>query len=274
MRELAAMPHLEDLVAPLVERWPLIWAVDAGRYVLAAALMVLGLRLARGAGVYLCRIQSRVATDRDVRREVFASLRAATVFSLVGLGIDQAARHGWLTIYTDFSVAGAIYALVTLALTLVAHDAYFYWTHRLMHLPLFFRRFHLLHHRSVTPTPWAAYAFSVPEALVQAAFLPLWLAFMPLHAVTIFGWMIFQIVRNVMGHTGVELHPAGMARSMLLGWNNTTTHHDLHHQTGRYNFGLYFTWWDRLMGTEHPDYLVEFDRVAARPAVQPAETGR
>jgi Delta7-sterol 5-desaturase len=274
MREPAAMPHLEDLIAPFLERWPFIWMVDAGRYLLAAALLVLALRLARGAGLYLRRIQSRIASDRDVRREVFASLRAATVFSLVGLGVDQATRHGWLTIYTDFSVAGPIHALLMLGLMLVAHDAYFYWTHRLMHQPLFFRRFHLVHHRSVAPTPWAAYAFSVPEALVQAAFLPLMLTCVPLHAVTIFGWMIFQIARNVMGHAGVELHPAGMARSPLLGWNNTTTHHDLHHQTGRYNFGLYFTWWDRLMGTEHPDYLAEFDRVTASPAPLTVEAGR
>jgi sterol desaturase/sphingolipid hydroxylase (fatty acid hydroxylase superfamily) len=67
--------------------------------------------------------------------------------------------------------------------------------------------------------------------------------------------MAFQIVRNVMGHAGVELYPASMARSSWLGWNNTTTHHDLHHQTGRYNFGLYSRWWDRLMGTEHAEYL-------------------
>src|SRR5215469_6146336 len=29
---------------------------------------------------------------------------------------------------------------------------------------------------------------------------------------------------------------------------------DLHHQSFRSNFGLYFTWWDKLMGTEHPEY--------------------
>jgi Delta7-sterol 5-desaturase len=268
------MPHIEDVITPFVEHWPIIWAVDAGRYVLAAALTALGLRLAWAGGLRLRRIQDRAATGRDVRREVLASLRSATVFSLVGLAIDQAARHGWLTVYMDFGVAGPAYALATFALTLIAHDTYFYWTHRLMHLPAFFRRCHLLHHRSVTPTAWAAYAFSVPEAIVQAAFLPLLLALVPLHAVTIGAWMIVQIVRNVMGHAGVELHPAGMARSPLLGWNNTTTHHDLHHQTGRYNFSLYFTWWDRLMRTEHPGYLAEFDRVTARPQALTAEVGR
>lgn len=263
------MPCIDDLLAAFLERWPFIWAFDTGRYLLAAAAMASILGLMRLGGVALRRLQARAASAEDIRREILASLRAALVFSLAGFGVDQAARQGWLTIHTGFDTAGPVYALATLALAIVAHDTYFYWTHRLMHLRPFYRRFHLLHHRSVTPTPWAAYAFAVPEAAVQAAFLPLFLALVPLHAVTIFAWMAFQIVRNVMGHAGVEVHPEGMARSRWLGWNNTTLHHDLHHRTGRHNFGLYFTWWDRLMGTEHPDYA----RIAGRGTTAAAKTG-
>jgi hypothetical protein len=29
---------------------------------------------------------------------------------------------------------------------------------------------------------------------------------------------------------------------------------DLHHQRPKGNYGLYFTFWDQLMGTEHADY--------------------
>jgi len=53
--------------------------------------------------------------------------------------------------------------------------------------------------------------------------------------------------------------PAGFARSRWLGWLTTATHHDLHHATFRWNYRLYFTWWDRLMRTEHPQYLEHFD---------------
>ena len=38
----------------------------------------------------------------------------------------------------------------------------------------------------------------------------------------------------------------------------TTTHPDLHHSSAGANYGLYFTWWDRLMGTEHPEYYARF----------------
>ena len=35
----------------------------------------------------------------------------------------------------------------------------------------------------------------------------------------------------------------------MLDFIVTTTHHDLHHQHGRSNYGLYFTFWDRLLNT-------------------------
>lgn len=65
------------------------------------------------------------------------------------------------------------------------------------------------------------------------------------------------------------------APSRLFGWWNTTTHHDLHHQRGRSNYGLYFTWWDRWMGTEHPDYQAEVAAFAMCPVrrKKPARLG-
>jgi Delta7-sterol 5-desaturase len=51
----------------------------------------------------------------------------------------------------------------------------------------------------------------------------------------------------------------------LTRWINTTTHHDLHHSGGfNHNYGLYFTWWDKWMGTEHPHYAERFHTVVSR----------
>jgi hypothetical protein len=73
-----------------------------------------------------------------------------------------------------------------------------------------------------------------------------------------------QIARNAIGHSGHELAWSGVTRSRWTGRLATTTHRDLHRVEGRYNFGLYFTWWDRMMGTEHPHYHARFESVAAR----------
>ena len=234
--------------------FPVIFSIEAGRYAITAGLVSLITGVFWRAHYSALRIQSRSATAADYRREVFASLRTALVFSCTGFGMYAAYKFGWLTIYPDFSIKGPTYFAVTLVAMILAQDAYFYWTHRAMHHPRLFRTFHWTHHKSKTPTPWSAYAFDVPEALVVVAFVPIWAALVPMHDLAIFSFVTWQIVRNVIGHAGVEMHPVSGQPSRLFGWWNTSTHHDLHHQHGRSNYGLYFSWWDRWMGTEHADY--------------------
>ncbi len=243
---------------------PILWLIDSARYVVAASLMTAVLAVFWRAGLAERKLQARRATAGDIGREVVLSLRTTLVFALVTVAVLIAARHGWVMIYWNFDKAGPLYLVLSLAVMLVAHDTWFYWTHRAMHHRRLFRLFHRTHHLSRTPTPWTAYSFSVPEAIVQAAFVPLFLACVPMHQIGVALFLAIQIGRNVMGHAGVEIHPPAFAPGRWLGWNNTTTHHDLHHETGRYNYGLYFGWWDRLMGTEHPDYRRKFAAFALR----------
>jgi Delta7-sterol 5-desaturase len=266
---------MNDLFQLYVSALPGIWMMDTARYLVAATVMAAILAVFWQAGLAARKLQARQATGRDIRREILASLRSAVVFALLGTTVFVAARQGWITIYHGFDRAGPPYLVLSLAFMLVAHDTWFYWTHRAMHHRRLFALFHRTHHLSHTPTPWAAYSFSVPEAIVQGAFVPLFLALMPMHELAVFVFMIVQIGRNVMGHAGAEVHPAAFGPGRWLGWNNTTTHHDLHHETGRYNFGLYFRWWDKLMGTEHPDYRRKFESVAAPQACveAPVEAG-
>lgn len=260
------------LYTELLEVWPIIYLWDTGRYLVAAGALALLLAGLTAVGVRLRRIQDRRPSRADLRREILTSLRTALLFSLIGFFVIYlGARAGLFTLYGDFSQAGWGYLLLSLAGMLVLHDAYFYWTHRLMHHPRLFRWFHHTHHLSRTPTAFAAYAFAVPEALVQAAFMPLYLLFVPMHEAGLAAFMVIMILRNVMGHAGIELHPRGWVDAAWLGWISTTTHHDLHHAVGRYNYGLYFTWWDRWMGTEHPDYRARFRAVTSlRQADAPA----
>jgi Delta7-sterol 5-desaturase len=259
------MPVEFDFWRELALVFPIIFSIEAGRYVLTAGLFSLVIWAFWRAHYAARKIQSCQATAADYRREVLASLRTALIFSVTGFGMYYASRAGWLTLYDDFSVRGPLYFVATLIAMIVAQDAYFYWTHRAMHHPRLFRTFHHTHHKSKTPTPWTAYAFDAPEAVVMVAFVPLWAALVPMHDLAIFTFVTWQIVRNVMGHAGVELYPVAGRPSRLFGWWNTTTHHDLHHQHGRSNYGLYFTWWDRLMGTEHPDYQAEVAAFAICP---------
>ena len=258
------MPWFSDLLHDFSVVFPIVFSIESSRYVVTAGVGSLILWVFWDRVFKFRKIQERNAATADYRREVVTSLRTILVFSMTGFGMYLGVKAGWLTIYPDFTQRGIVYFGLTLMAMLVAQDAYFYWTHRMMHHPSLFRRFHWTHHKSKTPTPWAAYAFDIPEAIVIVAFVPLWVAIVPMHDLAIFIFVSMQLVRNVMGHAGVELSPVSGRPSKLFGWLNTTTHHDLHHQNGATNFSLYFTWWDRWMGTEHPEYQSRLTELAQR----------
>ena len=219
------------------------------------------------------RIQPRHATLADRGREFRQSMETLFVFALVNLSTFAMVRAGWIAI--NRGTPDITLMLVQIAAFVVLHDAWFYWMHRTLHHKSLFRRAHYAHHLSRTPTSWAAYSFAPLEAIAESAYIPVmflglsWIA--PIQPWAVFLFLGHQIARNAIGHSGFELAWSGFTRSPWTGWLTTTTHHDLHHTEGRYNFGLYFTWWDRWMGTEHPRYHERFEAVVGRREV--AATG-
>lgn len=244
---------LEEFTA-LIARWPGIALQDFGRYLLAAGVVT----------VVLACLSARFRERRSVRqrqpapgqrwREFRYSVASVCMFATVGLGVYLGASRGVLHIYSNLATFGWAWWAASLVLIVVAHDAWFYWTHRAMHHRALFARMHGVHHRSVAPTQWAAYSFAPGEAFVQAIFLPLFLFVVPTHYGVIIVWGLHQVFRNALGHCGVEVEPARWLDGWWGRWLTTTLHHDMHHAGGRHNFGLYFTWWDRWCGTEHPEY--------------------
>lgn len=248
----------------------IMWGMylDFSRYIIAAGLMFAFLIVFK-VWANNRRIQERRAKGKDYSREFFSSIRTVFLFAVTTISILVLRDAGIILLHLQEYTWWLL--TVQVAVMIVVHDAYFYWLHRAMHHPRLFRPLHLHHHKSRTPTPFTAYSFSVGEAVLEAAYVPLFLLATSLMgiayaamAVLLFIWI--QIVRNVMQHAGVELHPAGWVDSKWTDWISTTTHHDLHHSEGRYNYGFYFTFWDRWMGTEHPDYKQRF-REVARPLV-------
>ena len=80
-------------------------------------------------------------------------------------------------------------------------------------------------------------------------------------------FVIHQIFRNTLLHCGYELMPMRRNGKPWLDFLTTTTHHDLHHGQAGYNYAAWFTWWDRWMGTEHPEYHARYAQAARRPYI-------
>jgi sterol desaturase/sphingolipid hydroxylase (fatty acid hydroxylase superfamily) len=209
------------------------------------------------------KIIAKFPASSEVWREMRYSALSVVVFSLVGAVTFYAAKHGWTRMYWKIPKYGWGWFTASIVCAIFLHDAYFYWTHRLMHHRLLFRAFHRVHHLSHNPTPWAAYAFSPLEAVVEAGIFPLVAFTIPIHPFAFAIFMVWQIAFNVLGHTGFEIHPRWLMDTWMGRFINTPTNHVMHHETLRGNYGLYFNIWDRLMGTNQADYEARFRQVTS-----------
>jgi Delta7-sterol 5-desaturase len=251
------------------QQWLENLSTDLSRYVVFAIGVWLLLWVLLAQPLAARKIRPKRPDARQLLLEFAFSVRSIAIFSTVGLAMFVLGRLGYLPGPGVAVGWGKGWAVVSLILMIVAHDAYFYWTHRAIHDARLFRLFHLRHHRSHNPSPFSAYSFDFTEASLQAAFVPIWMLLVPTQWPIVGLFMMHQIARNTIGHSGYEIFPAGRDGRPMLDFLTTTTHHDLHHAVSRWNYGLYFTWWDRWMCTEHPDYYARFASVA-RPSSRSA----
>jgi Delta7-sterol 5-desaturase len=248
-----------------VDVWPNIVLFDLLRYLIPASIaFVLFWVIGKSWWRHLF-IQVNFPKSKQLWKEFAFSMSTVVIFSLVGFCIYSAEKMGITLIYYNVNDYGVAYMMISFIITLVFHDFYFYWTHRLMHHRKLFKHVHRVHHDSTNPSPWAAYSFHPWEAFVQAMVLPIMVFTLPLHPLNIFLFLAYMIVRNVIGHLGFEILPRGFTKNKWMNWNTSITHHNMHHEYFHSNYGLYFTWWDKLMKTENAKYHEAFDEVTSRP---------
>ncbi len=236
-----------------------------GRYIFFAGIAFLIFYVLLRHRLFYKKIQRRFPRYTDYFREIGYSFLTIAIFSFIVLellGNPSITRH--TTYYKNISDYGWVYYFLAYPLMFVMHDAYFYFTHRLMHHKRLFRWFHLVHHQSTNPSPWAAYAFHPLEAVVEAGIVVVFLFTIPIHKTHLVIFFLMMIIYNVYGHLGYELYPKGFSRSRFGKWINTSVNHNQHHQYFKGNYGLYFLYWDRLFGTLRPDYDTRFDEIKSR----------
>ncbi len=210
------------------------------------------------------KIQTGIAKRKDFIREIMYSVQTTLIIAAVAMTILFTPLMEYTRIYSDLSDYPSWWIPVSILLAIIAHDTYFYWLHRVIHHPSIYKKVHLTHHKSINPSPWASYSFHFFESVLEAMVVPIVLFLIPIHLYSFFIFTIIIFIINVYGHLGYEVAPKWFRRSFLFEVLNTSVHHNLHHSTFTSNFGLYFRFWDRIMGTEHPDYIREYDKIQER----------
>lgn len=190
------------------------------------------------------KIQSHHPKWSQIKLEVGYSLLSFLIYGssiwLFLYWID----NGITKLYTDIGDYGVLYFIGSIFLMVIIHDTYFYWTHRLMHHSKLFKYVHKVHHRFKSPTPWASFAFHPIESVVSIGIIPIIVFSIPYHHMALLIFVTFLTVYNVIIHLGYVIPSINK-----LKYSNTPEAHDYHHLKSKSNYGLYFSFWDRIMGT-------------------------
>lgn len=200
------------------------------------------------------KLHQRPYSRKQFLREVKYSVITGAIFSLAGAGTLVLWQEGYTQVYTDVFAFGLWYLPVSFLLSLLIHETYYYWIHRWMHRPRIFRWVHKVHHDSNITSPWTAFSFHPLEGVLQAVILPLILMVVPLHPYIILAQLVFMSISSVINHLEIEIFPTWFYRHPVGRWLIGATHHSMHHKQFKYNYGLYFTFLDKLHKTESPAY--------------------
>lgn len=187
---------------------------------------------------------------KQLRKEVIWSLVSGIIFALFIIFTFILQIEGYTAVYTKVEEFGWFYLIGSIFLVLFVQDTYYYWMHRWMHLPSVYKYCHLVHHKSVHTSVFTSFSFHPLETILQAMIIPIISIFIPLHLYAIIAIISLMTLSATVNHAGVEIYPSGTFGKWFKKWVIGATHHDAHHKKFNHNYGLYFTFWDRLMKTE------------------------
>ena len=139
---------------------------------------------------------------------------------------------------------------------------HFYWIHRFLHIPFFYKRYHSLHHRNVNVGPWAGFSMHPVEHFFYISSICIhWiLASHPIHVIF---HALYLGPGAAMTHTGYENLLIKDKKRLALG----TFYHQLHHRYYECNYGNEEMPWDRWFGTFHDGSQLATEQTRARKNV-------
>lgn len=199
-------------------------------------------------------VQTRPRQPGQDQREIGWSALTSLIFTAIAVGVILAYQGGYTRIYTDWRAYPWWWYPASIGLVLFIHETYYYWLHRWMHRPGVYRYVHQTHHDSVVTSAWTSFSFHPLESTLQAIVIPALVFVLPLHITAVGLLLLIMTLSSAVNHLNTEIYPRDFNRHWLGRWLIGATHHSLHHAQFRFNYGLYFTFWDKWMRTESPDF--------------------
>lgn len=141
---------------------------------------------------------------------------------------------------------------------------WFYWIHRLLHVPFFYRHVHAIHHRNVNVGPWSGLSMHPVEHVI---FLGSCLIhfLVPSNPVHVLYHLQFSCLTAATTHSGFEGLLVKNKNRLKLG----TFHHQMHHRYFECNYGSLEVPWDKVFGSFHDGTVGSDEKIRRRRLKRP-----
>jgi lathosterol oxidase len=168
-----------------------------------------------------------------------------------------AMANGWAPVLTW--EASPVWFVALFLLIPMWESFYFYWIHRMLHLPWLYKRVHALHHRNINVGPWSGLSMHPVEHVI---FLGSGLIhfIVPAAPVHILYHMQYLTLTAATTHCGFEGLVVRDRNRLKLG----TFHHQMHHRYFECNYGSLEVPWDKLFGSFHDGTVEADEKIKAR----------
>jgi len=244
------IPQLDQPIAFLITTL-ILFLIITGRYFVVAGIFYSAFYIWNPQRWKNKKINKTPYKKDQFRKEIYWSIKTGFIFSISATLSLLAWQKGYLQVYIPINKYPIWWLPLSFLILLFLHETYYYWIHRWMHIPVVFRIVHKAHHESKIASPWTAFAFHPLESILQAVFVPTVLLFLPVNIYVLLFLLIIMTFSSVVNHLDIEIYPEGFERKFPWKWIIGATHHAQHHKQFRYNFGLYFTFWDKWGDTEY-----------------------
>jgi len=182
--------------------------------------------------------------NKQIRTEIYIALSSLPLMGLLMAPFPVLVHLGYSRVYKNVDDYGWTYVVFCVPLFLFVSDMMIYFIHRGLHLPWLYQHVHKPHHTYQYTTPFSSHAFHPVDGWAQGVPYYLFCFVFPMHHYLFVALFVLVNMWTVSIHDQVDFFGAGIL--------NSTGHHTLHHALFRYNYGQYFTLWDRICRTYKP----------------------
>jgi methylsterol monooxygenase/4-alpha-methyl-delta7-sterol-4alpha-methyl oxidase len=146
-------------------------------------------------------------------------------------------------------VPGPLNFVLSIMFCMMCEDFAFYWSHRMLHTPFFYKHVHKIHHQHIINVSIAAIN-AHPFEFIFGNLVPLFVGPLllgdKLHMLSWWGYIQYSLFETLEAHSGYEFPWTPL---YFIPFSTGLNYHAYHHSANTGNYAIFFSIWDTVFDT-------------------------